>query len=174
MKTKPVSLVILVIVLLSIAACTQVPIATQPEFEFEETTQDYADDAGNIQMKVRNVRVEDQKMTVDLTISGLQNVVSVEQDFTNRVCDPLISLDPAQAVTKVGSTVDDLTKINDWSEPIDVSYTYELNQPLAAQTKATLDWTIGPCGPCFDEQNIPCDVFPLVTNHRFNFVIPEK
>ena len=173
MKAKSVYLISLILVLL-IAACTQVPIATEPEFEFEETIQDYADDAGNIQMEVRNVQVEDQKLTIDLTISGLQNVVSVEQDFNNRVCDPLLSLDPAQSLTKVGSTVDDLTKISDWSEPIDVSYTYELKEPLAAQTSATMDWTIGPCGPCFDEQNIPCDVFPLVTNHRFNFVIPEK
>jgi hypothetical protein len=174
MKAKPVSFVFLVLVLLLIAACTQAPIATQPEFEFEETIQDYADDAGNVQMKIRNVQVEDKKLIVELTISGLQNVVEKDADFSNRVCDPLLSLDPGQSVTKVGSTVDDLTKINDWSEPIDVSYTYELKEPLAAQTSATMDWTIGPCGPCFDEQNIPCDVFPLVTNHRFNFVIPEK
>ncbi len=172
MKTKSVYIIFLILVLL-IAACTQVPIATEPEFEFEETIQDYADDAGNIQMEVRNVQVEDQKMTVDLTISGLQNVVEKDADFSNRVCDPLLSLDPAISLTKTGSSAE-LTDINDWSKPINVSYIYELNQPLAAQTSATMDWTIGPCGPCFDEQNIPCDVFPLVTNHRFNFVIPEK
>jgi len=174
MKAKPVSLVFLVLVLLLIAACTPNPVANQQDFQYEETKQDFADDAGNIQMRVRNVLVEDQKMTVDLTISGLQNVVEKETDFSNRVCDPLLSLNPAQSLTKVGSTVDDLTKINDWSKDIDVSFTYELSQPLAAQTSVTMDWTIGPCGPCFDEQNIPCDVFPLVTNHRFNFVIPEK
>ena len=43
MKAKPVSFVFLVLVLLLIAACTQAPIATQPEFEFEETIQDYAE-----------------------------------------------------------------------------------------------------------------------------------
>ena len=174
MKTKPVSLVMLVFVLLIASACTQNPTANQQDFQFEETIQDYADDAGNIQMKVRSFQVGDMEMTIYLTISGLQNVVEKEADFSNRVCDPLVSLGPAQAVTKVGSTVDDLTKINDWSEPIDVSYTYELDQPLSNQTSVSMDWTIGPCGPCFDEQNIPCDVFPLVTNHRFSFDIPEK
>jgi hypothetical protein len=91
----------------------------------KETIQDYADDAGNVQMKIRNVQVEDKKLIVELTISGLQNVVEKDADFSNRVCDPLLSLDPGQSVTKVGSTVDDLTKINDWSEPIDVSYSYD-------------------------------------------------
>lgn len=171
MKTKPVSLVMLVFVLLIASACTQNPTANQQDFQFEETIQDYADDAGNIQMKVRNVQVNDMEMTINLTISGLQNVVEKESDFSNRVCDPLLSLDPAQSLTKWKTTAD-LTNVSDWSKPIDVSYTYELDQPLSNQTSVSMDWTIGPCGPCFDEQNIPCDVFPLVTNHRFSFDIP--
>lgn len=172
MKAKPVSWIILALVML-MAACTQQPITTQQDFQLEETKQDYTDYAGDIQMKLRNVRVEDKELILDLTISGLQNVVNVEKDFSNRVCDPLLSLDPAQSLTK-WKTAADLTDISDWSKAVDVSYFYKLDQPLSAQTKVTMDWTIGPCGPCFMEQNIPCDVFPLVTNHRFNFVIPEK
>ena len=171
MKAKPISLIFLILVLL-IAGCIQ-PIANEPDFQIEETKQDYIDSAGEIQMEVRNVRVEDDELILDLTISGLQNVVSVEEDFTNRVCDPLISLDPARSLTKWKAEAD-LSNISDWSKAIDISYFYKLEQPLAAQTEVTMDWTIGPCGPCFMEQNIPCDVFPLVTNHRFNFVIPES
>jgi len=171
MKAKPIGLIFLTFVLV-MAGCIQ-PIANEPDFQIEETKQDYIDYAGEIQMEVRNVRVEDEDLILDLTISGLQNVVSVEEDFRNRVCDPLLSLDPARSLTK-WKTVPDLTDISDWSKPIDVSYYYKLDQLLAAQTNVTMDWTIGPCGPCFMEQNIPCDVFPLVTNHRFNFVIPEN
>ena len=172
MKAKPVILIFLILVLL-MAACTQHPIANEQDFQIEETKQDFIDYAGDIQMKLRNVRVEDEELILDLTISGLQNVVSIEEDFSNRVCDPLLSLDPARSLTKWKATAD-LTNISDWSKPIDVSYFYKLEQPLSDQTKITMDWTIGPCGPCFMEQNIPCDVFPLVTNHRFNFVIPEN
>ncbi|MCM1565577.1 MAG: hypothetical protein NC238_06450 [Dehalobacter sp.] len=171
MKAKPIGLIFLILVLL-IAGCIQ-PIANEPDFQIEETKQDYIDYASEIQMEVPHVRAEGENLILDLTISGLQNVVSVEEDFTNRVCDPLISLDPARSLTK-WKAESDFTNISDWSKDIDISYFYKLEKPLSAQTNVTMDWTIGPCGPCFMEQNIPCDVFPLVTNHRFNFVIPES
>ena len=83
MKSKPLGLIFLTLVLL-MSGCIQ-PIANEPDFQIEEIKQDYIDYAGEIQMEVRNVRVEDEDLILDLTISGLQNVVSVEEDFTNRV-----------------------------------------------------------------------------------------
>ena len=171
MKAKPLGLIFLTLILL-MAGCIQ-PIANETDFQIEEIKQDYIDFAGEIQMEVRKVRVEDEDLILDLTISGLQNVVSEEEDFTNRVCDPLLSLDPARSLTKWRAE-SDFANITDWSKAVDISYFYKLEKPLSAQTKVTMDWTIGPCGPCFMEQNIPCDVSPLVTNHRFNFVIPEN
>ena len=59
-------------------------------------------------------------------------------------------------------------------DPTQVIYTYSLKGNTYTELNLTMDWTIGPCAPAFDESNVKAPRNPLLTNYHFEFVVPVK
>jgi hypothetical protein len=122
-------------------------------------------------VELTSAQANSKKLTILLTVTGL-GLIKSSDDFENMVCDPYIktSEDVQLALTyryaPIPSRVED---------PLVITYEYSMDSNKYQSLHIEMDFTIGPCGPYFQESNItPYPPIDLIGNYKLSFVVPIK
>ncbi len=132
-----------------------------------ETTTIYSDQADKIKLKLEGVTATRNLLTLHLSISGLELSTGPDGNFESLVCVPFVT--SSQPVTRV--FVHQEVALGD---PTQVTYEYSLSDNTYDALDLTIDWTIGPCDPSFDESNVTPAPQPLLMNSRFTYKVPVE
>ena len=122
-------------------------------------------------VELSSAQANSKKLTFILTVSGL-DLIKNSDDFENIVCDPLIRTDEGVPLTlsyQYGSIPSRI------GEPLVITYEYSMDAKNFQSLHIKLDFTLGPCGPYFQETNItPYPPIDLIANYKLSFVVPIK
>ena len=135
------------------------------------TVQNFTPAGEKIQLGISSAQASQDTLTLTLTMSGVDYEEKVSNyrvtGFEKLVCNPYIVAKEPVSVMFQSYEVKP-------GDPTQVVYTYSLKGNATSELNLTMDWTIGPCAPAFDESNVKAPRNPLLTNYRFEFVVPVK
>lgn len=127
----------------------------------------FAKEAEQVKLSLEKVTATRDTLTLTLAIAGLPLSTGPGGNFESLVCDPYIT--SAQYVVKVFS-YQEVTP----GDPTRVTYQYALSGNTYDTLDLTVDWTIGPCSPAFDESNVTPVPQPLLVNTQFTYSVPVE
>lgn len=130
-----------------------------------ETTTIYAKEADQVKLSLEKVTATRDTLTLYLSIAGLPLSTGPGGNFESLVCDPYIT--STQQVVKVFSNLEVML-----GDPTRMIYEYSLSGNSYDTLDLTIDWTIGPCSPAFDESNVTPVPQPLLVNSHFTYSVP--
>jgi hypothetical protein len=122
-------------------------------------------------VELTSAQANSKKLTILLTVSGL-GLIKSSDDFENIVCDPYIktSEDIQLALTYRYAPIPSRVE-----EPLVITYEYSMDSKKYQSLHIEMDFTIGPCGPYFQESNItPYPPIDMIGNYKLSFVVPIK
>ena len=122
-------------------------------------------------VELSSAQANSKKLTFILTVSGL-DLIKTSDDFENIVCDPLIRTDEGVPLTLTYQYGPIPSRVED---PIVITYEYSMDAKKFQSLHIKLDFTLGPCGPYFQESNItPYPPIDLIANYKLSFAVPIK
>jgi hypothetical protein len=101
-------------------------------------------------VELTSAQANSNKLSIILTVSGL-DLIKNSDDFENIVCDPLIRTDEGVPLTLTYQYGPIPNRIG---EPLVITYEYSMDAKKFQSLHIKLDFTLGPCGPYFQETNI--------------------
>jgi hypothetical protein len=109
-------------------------------------------------------------LRINLTISGLELVANAD-DLENLICTPYIDPDEPVSLTL---NYREAQIPNQRGDPIEITYEYGMDAGGYESLAFSLDLTIGPCGPHFDESNVTPYPTDLIANYHLTFSVPVE
>jgi len=126
----------------------------------------YSYEGAKIKLGFIDAAATKDTLTLTLSITGIDFSYSPEA-FSDFVCDPNVTTQEEVVKTFTSYEVHE-------GDPIQITYVYNLQGNTYQNLHAEMDWTIGPCGPDFDESTYTPMPMPLMTNYHFTFNVPVK
>lgn len=158
---------VLLIVLLGKSGARNAEVVHPAGENSDGTTTIFAKEAEQVKLSLEKVTATRDTLTLTLAIAGLPLSTGPGGNFESLVCDPYIT--SAQNVVKVFS-YQEVTP----GDPTRVTYQYALSGNTYDTLDLTVDWTIGPCSPAFDESNVTPVPQPLLVNTHFTYSVPVE
>ena len=122
-------------------------------------------------VELTSAQADPKKLTIILTVSGL-GLIKSSDDFENIVCDPYIKTSegvPLALTYRYGPIPSRV------EEPLVITYEYSMDSNKYQSLHIEMDFTIGPCGPYFQESNItPYPPIDLIGIYKLSFIVPIK
>ncbi|MEN6556318.1 MAG: hypothetical protein ABFD21_07995 [Anaerolineaceae bacterium] len=144
---------------------------TPESYPASVSVQNFTPAGEKIQLGIRSAQASQDALTLTLTMSGVDYEEKVSNfratGFEKLVCNPyIVAKEPVSVMfqayeVKAGN-------------PTQVVYTYSLKGSTTSELTLTMDWTIGPCAPAYDESNVKAQRNPLQTTYHFEFKVPVK
>jgi hypothetical protein len=156
---------VLLIVLLGKPGARNAEVVHPTSENSDGTTTIFAKEADQGRLSLEKVTATRDTLTLQLSIAGLALSTGPGGNFESLVCDPYIT--STQNVVKVFSYQEVAL-----GDPTRVTYQYALSGNSYDRLDLTVDWTIGPCSPAFDESNVTPVPQPLMVNSHFTYSVP--
>lgn len=109
-------------------------------------------------------------LRINLTISGFELVANAD-DLENLICTPYIDPDEPVSLT-LNYREAQIPSLP--GDPIEITYEYGMDAGGYESLTFSLDLTIGPCGPYFEETNVTPYPTDLIANYHLSFSVPVE
>ena len=118
------------------------------------------------EIKLLAATVADNILTLEFQIQGLQ--VSSMREIDDIVCKPYID---TQENVPLAFFYSEANVLNATSQNIMLTYKYRMSPPLPKRMHLNIFLTIGPCGPDFQESNVPPSSTDLIASYKIQTVV---